>query len=125
MSAITELEPITQTGERRSRPRVRVALPLVLSRRERASRIEGVTQDVSCHGFSFVAAEAVPLAEMLEGEIIVPGDPVSSVPEDDLHLRFRAQVVHVDPRGRDLGFTIGCRIDGDGLNCCSIDRAPA
>ena len=139
MPATTLREPAAQIRERRSYPRVSVALPLVLSRGEAGNRIEGVTRDVCCQGFSFLAAEAIPLAEPLDGEIIIPGDPRVSVPEKDLHLRFRARVVRVEPiraepirigptrlepQRREVGFNIACRIEDDGVTCLGIDRAP-
>jgi len=60
------------------------------------------------------------LDDELECEIMIPGDDVSSVPEDDLRLRCRARVVRVVPQGKRQGFGIACRLDDFTINRSAI-----
>lgn len=116
-------DPITslESGhERRCRARLRLALPLVLISPGNGVKIATNTEDVSCDSFYCVSDQPLQLDEQLECEIMIPGDTVSSVPEDDLRLRCRARVVRVVPRGKRLGFGIACRLDDFTINRSAV-----
>jgi hypothetical protein len=97
--------------DRRSRPRLRLALPLALFRPGKADRIDVTTEDVSCDSLSFVSDRPFSPDDRLECELLVPGDAMSSVPEDDLCLRCGVRVVRVEERGPQLGFGVACRME--------------
>lgn len=96
--------------DRRSRPRMRLALPLTLFRSGGAERIETSTEDVSCDSFYCVSDRPFSPNELLECELLMPGDDVGSVPEDDLSIHCQARVVRVDARGPNRGFGVACRL---------------
>jgi hypothetical protein len=96
---------------RRSRPRLRLTLPLALFRPGKAERIDVTTEDVSCDSLSFVSSSPFSLDDRLECELLLPGDALSSVPEDDLCLRCGVRVVRVEERGPQLGFGVACRME--------------
>jgi len=114
---IFSLEP---GRERRCRPRLRLALPLVLIAPGNGAKIATSTEDVSCDSFFCVSDRPFALDEQLECEIMIPGEAISSVPEDDLRLRCRARVVRVVPNGNRLGFGIACRLDDYTINRSAI-----
>jgi hypothetical protein len=97
--------------DRRSRPRLRLALPLALFRPGKADRIDVTTEDVTCDSLSFVSDRPFSPDDRLECELLVPGDALSSVPEDDLCLRCGVRVVRVEERGPQLGFGVACRME--------------
>ena len=97
--------------DRRCRPRLRLALPLVLFRSGEADRIETKTEDVSCDSFYFVSDHPFSPNDRLECELLIPGDKLSSVPEDDLCLRCGVRVVRVLAKGPQLGFGVACRLE--------------
>jgi hypothetical protein len=106
--------PISRQGsglDRRFRPRLRLALPLVLFRSGETGRIQTTTQDVSCDSFYFVSDHPFSPDDRLECELVIPGDALSSVPEDDLCLRCGVRVVRVEKRGPQLGFGVACRLE--------------
>src|ERR1700733_10400461 len=78
--------------DRRCRPRLRLALPLVLFRPGEADRIETTTEDVSCDSLYFVSQLPFSPDDRLECELLIPGNALSSVPEDDLCLRCGVRV---------------------------------
>jgi len=106
--------------ERRCRSRLRLALPLVLIPPGDGAKIATSTEDVSCDSFYCVSDRPFALDDELECEIMIPGDDVSSVPEDDLRLRCRARVVRVVPQGKRQGFGIACRLDDYTINRSAI-----
>jgi hypothetical protein len=95
--------------DRRRYPRLTLALPLVLFRPGEADKIETKTEDVNCDGFYCVSDHRFSLDDRLECELLIHGDELSSVPEDDLCLRCRVRVVRVVERG--LGFGLACRLE--------------
>jgi hypothetical protein len=97
--------------DRRSHPRLRLALPVVLFRPGGADRIETTTEDVSCDSLSFVSDHPFSPDDRLECELLIPGDALSSVPEDDLHLRCGVRVVRAVTKGPQLGFGVACRLE--------------
>ncbi len=106
--------PISWQGsgvDRRCRPRLRLALPLVLFRSGETDRIETTTADVSCDSFYFVSDHPFSPDDRLECELLIPGDDVSSVPEGDLCLRCGVRVIRVEERGPQLGFGVACRLE--------------
>jgi len=110
----TEQAPISsqESGlDRRCRPRLRLALPLVLFRPGQMDRIETTTEDVSCDSLYFVSGLPFSPDDRLECELLIPGDALSSVPEDDLCLRCGVRVVRVEERARQLGFGVACRLE--------------
>jgi hypothetical protein len=105
--------------DRRYRPRLKLAFPLVLFRSGEADRIETITEDVSCDSFFCVSDHPFSPDDRLECELLIPGDKLSSVPEDDLRVRCRARVVRVVARGLHLGFGVACRLED-----YTISRSP-
>lgn len=116
LEACDPVSSLESGRERRCRPLLRLALPLVLISPGSGAKIATNTEDVSCDSFYCVSDRPLPLDEELECEIMIPGDAVSSVPEDDLRLRCRARVIRVVPRGKRLGFGIACRLDDFTIN---------
>ncbi len=105
--------PISGLGagpDRRCHPRLRLALPLVLFRPGEAGRIETKTEDISCDSFYCFSDRSFSPDDRLECELLIPGDEMSSVPEDDLFLRCQVQVVRVVAKGQ-LGFGVACRLE--------------
>lgn len=96
---------------RRSHPRLRLALPLVLFRPEESDRIKTKTEDVSCDSFYCVSDQPFSPDDRLECELLIPGDELSSAPEDDLCLRCRVRVVRVVEQGSQFGFGVACRLE--------------
>jgi hypothetical protein len=121
MSATMRTHQIEQVGgpipglgfglDRRDRPRLKLAFPLVLFRSGEADRIETKTEDVSCDSFFCVSDRPFSPDDRLECELLIPGDKLSSVPENDLHVRCRARVVRVVANGLHRGFGVACRLE--------------
>jgi hypothetical protein len=104
-------EPMESDLERRCRPRLRLALPVVLLPPGAAERIETKTEDVSCDSFYCFSNRPFSPEDRLECELLIPGDQLSSVPEPDLCVRCQVRVVRVVPRGPQLGFGVACRLE--------------
>jgi hypothetical protein len=102
--------------DRRRHPRFKLALPLVLFRPGEAEKIETKTEDVSCDSFYCISDRPFSPDDRLECELLIPGDELSSVPEDDLCLRCRVRVVRAVERGPQLGFGIACRLEDYKIN---------
>jgi hypothetical protein len=105
--AISRQEP---GPDRRSHPRFKLALPLVLFRPGGTDRVETKTEDVSCDSFCCISDRPFSPGDRLECELFIPGDALSSVPEDDLCLRCQVRVVRVEELGP-LGFGVTCRLE--------------
>lgn len=97
--------------ERRCNSRLNLALPLVLVRAEGRGHIETKTENVSCNSFYCISDRPLSLDEMVECELLIPGDEVSSVPEPGLRLSCRARVVRVVARESYSGFGIACKLE--------------
>lgn len=105
--------PISGLGsglDRRCHPRLRLALPLVLFWPGEADRIETKTEDISCDSFYCFSDRPFSPDDRLECELLIPGDEMSSVPESDLCLRCRIQVIRVVAKGQ-LGFGVAFRLE--------------
>lgn len=106
--------PISRLGsdlDRRVRPRLRLALPVALFRSEDGTRIETKTENLTCDSFFCVSDHPFSVNEQLECELLIAGDGLSSVPEDDLYLRCQVRVVRVVPKGTKRGFGLACRLE--------------
>jgi hypothetical protein len=106
--------PMSRLGsdlDRRCRPHLRLALPVVLFRSEDWTRIETKTENLTCDSFYCVSERPFSLDEQLECELLIAGDGLSSVPEDDLYLRCQVRVVRVVPKGTKRGFGVACRLE--------------
>lgn len=106
--------PISRLGsdlDRRCRPRLRLALPVVLFSSMDGARIETTTENLTCDSFYCLSDHAFELNEELECELLIAGDGLSSVPEDDLYLRCQVRVVRIVPKGRQRGFGVACRLE--------------
>jgi hypothetical protein len=106
--------PISRLGsdlDRRCRPRLRLALPVVLFRPEDGTTIETKTENLTCDSFYCVSDQPLSLNEELQCELLIAGDGLSSVPEDDLYLRCQVRVVRVVPKGSKRGFGVACRLE--------------
>lgn len=108
-------EPISglESGrDRRWRPRLRLALPLVLFRSGETGRIETETVDVSCDSFYCVLNHRFSPDDRLECELTIPGDKLGSAPpEDALCLCCRLRVVRVVENGPQLGYGMACQFE--------------
>ena len=100
--------------ERRARPRISLVLPVVLSRPGEKHQIKTHTANVTCEGFLCVSDRPLAPGEVIECELLITGDTVSSVPEDDLKLSWRARVVRVVPSDSQVGYyQVACRVEED------------
>ena len=97
--------------DRRSRPRVALALPIFLFRSGDPEYIEATTDNITADSFYCVSERPIFLNERLECEVVVPGDQLSSVPEDDLRLSCRVRVVRVVAERRQAGFGAACVLE--------------
>jgi hypothetical protein len=97
--------------ERRTRSRLKLAIPVVLFRPEEADRVETKTEDISCDSFYCISDRQFSPGDLLECELIIPGDELSSVPEQALCLCCRVRVVRVVARGLHVGFGVACRLE--------------
>ncbi len=106
--------------ERRSRPRINLALPVVLIRPGTQTPIEATMENASSNGFYCLSQHQFSVDERLDCEICLPGDEVSSVPEDGLHLSCEVRVVRVVPRGSE-GFGMACHFDEYSVSRSAIE----
>lgn len=97
--------------DRRFRSRVPLTLPISLFRSGDDAGIEARTENITADSFYCVSEHPFFLHERLECEVVVPGDQLSSVPEDDLCLRCRVRVVRVAPKQRESGFGAACVLE--------------
>ena len=99
------------TRERRRRPRLSLALPIVLTRAGTQTLVEATTENVSSEGFFCLTTHEFSPDELLDCEISLPGDQVSSVPEDGLRLSCLVRVVRVVPGEDQHSFGIACHVE--------------
>jgi hypothetical protein len=106
--------PMSRLGsdlDRRCRPRLRLALPVVLFRSGDSTGIATKTENLTCDSFYCLSEQPLKTDELLECELLIAGDALSSVPEDDLYLRCQVRVVRVVPKGHQRGFGVACRME--------------
>ena len=96
------------TQERRRRARLSLSLPVVLIRPGTVTEIEATTENVSSQGFYCLTDSEFWPDEILNCELSLPGDQVSSVPEDGLRLTCQVRVVRVVPTGNQQRFGVAC-----------------
>lgn len=91
----------------RLRRRFPLACPIRLFRSgSEAGR--ATTEDINCEGFSFLAPNAYPAGEILDGEVAVPeGSPASA--RGWMMLRCKVRVLTASPQGPG-SFLIACGI---------------
>ena len=106
--------------ERRSRPRINLALPVVLIRPGTQAPIEAAMENVSSNGFYCLSTHQFSADERLDCEICLPGDDVSSVPQDGLRLNCQVRVVRVVSRGSQ-GFGVACHFDEYAISRSAIE----
>jgi hypothetical protein len=102
-----------------------MALPLVLSRSGGAEKIETRTKDVSSNSFYFVSDRPFSPDDRLECELIIPGDQVTSVPEDDLCVRCEARVVRVESQWPQMGFGVACQLEDYTISRSARELTPS
>lgn len=125
-SNIDQSEPISWSPvngldiERRRRPRMSLALPIVLIQPGTKTPVEVLMENVSSDGFYCLSAHPFSPGETLECEICFPGDRVSSVPEDGLRLTCQVSVVRCAPRGSQ-GFGVACHFDEYAVSRSAIE----
>jgi PilZ domain len=102
---------IQPNQERRRRPRLSLALPVVLTRPGTEAAIDAMTENISSEGFYCHTASEFWTDEILNCEVSLPGDQVSSVPEDGLRLSCEVRVVRVVSRGAQQGFGVACHLE--------------
>jgi hypothetical protein len=119
---VSWLPPVMESSqERRRRPRLSLALPVVLNRPGTETVVEATTENVSSEGFyCFTACEFSP-DEILNCEISLPGDQVSSVPEDGLRLTCQVRVVRVVHGGSEQGFGVACHLEDYTMSRSAIE----
>jgi hypothetical protein len=125
---IAHSEPLSWTPsmmqtseERRRRPRLSLGLPLVLRRPGTETVVEARTENVSSEGFYCLTADEFSPDELLDCEISLPGDQVSSVPEDGLRLSCQVRVVRVVPIGMQQGFGVACHVEDYTMSRSAIE----
>ena len=99
------------TPDRRRQARVELTLPVVIFRSGEANKVETQTRNVSCDSFYCVSETPFSPGEHLECEITLPGDDRGSVPEPDLCLECRVEVVRVVANGVQKGFGVAFRVE--------------
>jgi hypothetical protein len=93
---------IKEATDRRRRPRLRLAYPLRIHLPGESICVETKTEDLSCEGFSCISERSFSLDQVLECELVIPGNLV---------LRGRAQVVRVVTNGQGATFGLACRFE--------------
>jgi hypothetical protein len=97
--------------DRRRRPRLRLAYPVRLRHLGDEEPVETKTEDLSCEGFFCISDHLFSPHETVECELVIPsGEPCQPVPEHDIVLRCRAEVVRVVPAGPGGMFGVACRL---------------
>ena len=104
------LPPSGSEVDRRRRRRMSLALPVVLIRPGTQAPIETLTENVSSDGFYCLSEQEFWPDEILNCEMCLPGDQVSSVPEHGLRVNCEVRVVRVVSRGLQ-GFGVACHLD--------------
>ena len=97
--------------ERRCRPRLKLALPVVLFRSVDSTSVETKTENISCDSFYCVSERPFSLDERLDCELLIPDDEATSIPEGGLRLYCQVRVVRVVPRGFQLGYGVACVLE--------------
>jgi len=104
--------PSPQTGhDRRSHPRMKLALPVVLFRSGELARIETRTENISCDSFYCLMEQPFTPDDRLECEILLAGNQWRSVLEDELCLNCRVRVIRVVREGLQPQFGVAFRIE--------------
>jgi hypothetical protein len=101
---------IGELADRRRRPRLRLAYPLRIHIPEESTCVETKTEDLSCEGFSFISERSFSLHQVLECELVIPGEEVGRPIGRNLVLRGRAQVVRVVTKGHAGTFGLACQL---------------
>jgi len=95
--------------DRRRRPRLRLAYPIRLHQSGEEVRVEAKTEDLSCEGFFCISDRVFSPHDRLECELIIPSDKPGQLGEQNMVLRFRAEVVRVVPQGAGGAFGVACQ----------------
>ncbi len=106
----SRLQPMGSDVERRRRPRLSLTLPLVLIRPGTQTTIATQTENVSSDGFYCLSEHQFWPDEILKCEMCLPGDEISSVPEDGLLVNCEVRVVRVVSTGLQ-SFGVACHLD--------------
>ncbi len=118
--------PVTETedaGDRRRRPRLKLAYPVRLRQMGEDEQVETRTEDLSCEGFLCVSEHVFSPHEILECELVIPSrEEGQPIPEHDIVLRCRAEVVRVVPEAPAGMFGIACRFADYTIDEEIIDR---
>jgi hypothetical protein len=93
---------VKEATDRRRRPRLRLAYPLCIRIPGESICVETKTEDLSCEGFSFISERSFSPHQVLECELVIPGNLV---------LRGRAQVVRVVTNRNGGTFGLACRFE--------------
>jgi len=110
--------------DRRRRPRLGLALPVVLFREGDPAGVGAVTENITAESFYCISERRFLSNERLDCEIVMPGDQMSSVPEDDLCLRCRVRVVRTVPLKNQAGFGVACVLESYSVSrAAQIHRA--
>jgi hypothetical protein len=102
--------------DRRRHPRLRLSYLLRLLRPGHSTGIQTQTEDLSCDGFYCIADHPVLPQEMVECELLIPGELAGDPLESGLVLRCRAEVVRVVPDPLAPRFGIACRLEAYTVN---------
>jgi hypothetical protein len=73
--------------------------------------METKTQDLSCEGFSCISERWFPVHQVLECDLVIPGEKVGRPMCRNLVLRGRAEVVRVVANGNGGAFNLACRYE--------------
>lgn len=116
--------PVTEdAGDRRRRPRLKLAYPVRLRQMGEKEQVETRTEDLSCEGFLCVSEHVFSPHEILECELVIPSREADQpVPEHDIVLCCRAEVVRVVPEVLGGMFGIACRFADYSINREVVDR---
>lgn len=98
-----------ESPDRRRRPRLRLAYSVRLHRPGEGIATEAKTEDVSCEGLFFITNRRFSPREVLDCEMVIPGEDSNWLAERGIVLRCRVEVVRVVPQG-DGSHGVACRL---------------
>lgn len=96
--------------DRRRRARLSLTYSVRLRRPGASSRIEAKTENVSCEGFLFTTDCVFSPREVLECELVIPGEANGVGTDRDIVLRCRAEVIRIVPQAENSAFRVACRL---------------
>lgn len=99
----------SESPDRRRRPRLRLAYSVRLERPGEATATVTKTENVSCEGFFFLTDRRFAPSDVLDCELLIPGEDPDWASEPGIVLRCRVEVVRVVAQA-DHSYGVACRL---------------